>query len=51
MIIEPKIRFVEKSDLKDIVRLCKLHAIFEKCDYNSEGKKEKLNEHLFCKTT
>ena len=48
MTIEPKIRFVEKSDLKDLVRLCKLHANFEECEYNSKDKKQKLNEHLFC---
>jgi hypothetical protein len=48
MTIEPKIRFVEKVDLKDLVRLCKLQTFFEKCEYNSEDKKQKLNEHLFC---
>jgi len=44
---EPKIRFVKKSDLADLVRLCELHAIFEECEYNSKNKKQKLNEHLF----
>jgi hypothetical protein len=33
---EPTIRFVEKSDLEDLVRLCELHAIFEKSDYDSK---------------
>lgn len=44
---EPKIRVVKKSDLEDLVRLCELHAIFEKSEYKSENKKQKLNEHLF----
>lgn len=48
MIIEPKIRCAEKSDLNDLVRLCKLHAIFEECEYKLDDKKQKLNEHLFC---
>jgi len=44
---EPKIRFIGKSDLKDLIRLCELHAIFEKSEYHSEGKEQKLGEHLF----
>ena len=44
---EPIIRFAEKSDIEDIVRLCELHAIFEKSEYQSENKKELLSEHLF----
>ena len=46
----PKIRFVEPSDLDDLVRLCELHAIFEKCEYNPANKKQQLAEHLFSKT-
>lgn len=41
------IRFVRPSDLDELVQLCSLHAAFEKCDYNSVGKKELLNTHLF----
>lgn len=44
---EPKIRFAEKSDLKDLVRLCEQHAEFEKCEYSSENKEQRLSEHLF----
>lgn len=44
---EPIIRFIKKTDLEDLVRLCELHAIFEKSEYNSENKKQKLNKHLF----
>ena len=44
---EPKIRFVEKSDIDDLIRLCELHAIYEKSDFDSTNKSEQLSEHLF----
>jgi len=47
MINEPKIRFVQKKDLPELVNLCKQHAIFEKADYIPERKKELLNTYLF----
>lgn len=46
---ESKIRLAQKKDLKKLVQLCQLHANFEKADYNSEQKEEKLNKHLFSK--
>jgi GNAT superfamily N-acetyltransferase len=46
----PKIRFAEKSDLEAVVRLCELHAIFEKCEYDSKNKAQELSEHLFSET-
>ncbi|HFC30235.1 MAG TPA: GNAT family N-acetyltransferase [Oceanospirillales bacterium] len=42
-----RIRFVEKKDLNDLVRLCELHAHFERCSYDSAHKKQQLNQHLF----
>ena len=44
---EPNIRFVQKKDLDELVNLCKLHANFEASEYDTEGKKELLNRHLF----
>ncbi|WP_338356185.1 GNAT family N-acetyltransferase [Yeosuana marina] len=44
------IRFVEISDLEDLVRLCEQHAHFERSDYNPKNKKQKLGEHLFSDT-
>ncbi len=44
---KPEIRFVKKTDLEDLVRLCELHAIYEKSEYNSTNKKTELNKHLF----
>ena len=46
---EPKIRFAQKKDVSELVNLCKLHAIFEKSEYNTERKKELLDKHLFSK--
>ena len=43
----PIIRFIKRADLKDLVRLCELHAIFEKSEYDSKHKEEKLNKYLF----
>ncbi len=47
MISEPKIRFAQKKDLPDLVELCRLHAIFEKSEYDTKQKKELLDTHLF----
>ncbi len=47
MTTEPSIRLVQKKDLKSLVALCKLHAIYEKSDYSSEGKEVLLDKHLF----
>lgn len=47
MIIEPKIRFAQKRDLTELVNLCKLHADFEKSEYNAEQKEVLLNKYLF----
>lgn len=41
------IRFIQKSDVKELVNLCKLHADFEKADFDSTNKEEQLNNHLF----
>ena len=35
---EPKVRFIEKSDLNDLIKLCELHAVFEQSEYNSKNK-------------
>ena len=40
-------RFIEKSDLNDLIKLCELHAVFEQSEYNSKNKKQKLEKHLF----
>lgn len=47
MIRDPEIRFANKADLDALVGLCLLHAIFEKNEYDTENKKQKLSEHLF----
>ena len=47
MMNEPKIRFVQKKDLLQLVNLCKLHADYEKADYDVQQKEELLNKHLF----
>lgn len=47
MTSNPRIRFAQKKDLSDLVNLCKLHADFEKSEYNIEQKIELLDKHLF----
>ncbi len=44
---KPVIRFAKESDLPKLVNLCKLHAQFEKSEYELEGKEELLKDHLF----
>jgi len=41
------IRSAEKRDMEAIVQLCALHAAYEKAEYSSEGKLEKLERDLF----
>jgi GNAT superfamily N-acetyltransferase len=44
---QPIVRFADKSDLDALIECCALHAVFEKCEYISKGKKEQLEQHLF----
>lgn len=44
---EIHIRLVEQEDIAALVRLCRLHAIFEKAEYDESGKAFKLTNHLF----
>lgn len=41
------IRFVQKSDLEELIHLCEKHANFENVDYDPTNKLEKLKKHLF----
>ena len=41
------IRVAGLDDVKGLVELCELHAIYEKSDYVSDGKEEALKQHLF----
>lgn len=41
------IRDVEEKDLDRLVILCSKHAAYEKAEYHSGGKKEKLHDALF----
>lgn len=41
------IRFAKEKDIKQLVHLCKLHAEFEKSDFNSTGKEQLLSKYLF----
>ncbi len=42
-----EIRFAKKTDIEQIVELCKAHAKFEKADFDPKNKKELLSKHLF----
>ena len=42
-----QIRPATLDDLPQIIELCRLHAIFEESDYQSEGKAAALAKHLF----
>lgn len=42
-----KIRFANKKDIEQLVRLFKLHAEFEKTSFNPSKKKEALLKYLF----
>lgn len=41
------IRMVKKKDLRELIDLCELHAIFEKSKFDPKSKKEKLAAHFF----
>ena len=41
------IRKAKPSDIKSVIRLCELHANFEKSEYDKTGKEEKLTKYLF----
>lgn len=41
------IRFAEKQDVRQIVKLCELHAIYEKEAFDTSKKEESLSKHLF----
>ncbi|CAM1353446.1 MULTISPECIES: GNAT family N-acetyltransferase [Tenacibaculum] len=43
------IRFIQKKDVKELLELCKLHAIYEKSDFNSKGKEKLFLECFFKK--
>ena len=47
MKIETKIHFAQPNDVPQIIKLCGLHAAYEKADYREEGKAEKLAVDLF----
>jgi GNAT superfamily N-acetyltransferase len=44
---KPTIRFAVSTDLNALVRLCALHAAYEKAGYDVNGKEESLRQHLF----
>lgn len=44
---ETTIRLAQQSDMSSLIRLCALHADFEKASYTKQGKEEQLSEHLF----
>lgn len=44
---ETSIRLVQESDMPSLIRLCSLHAAFEKAAYTEQGKEAQLSEHLF----
>ncbi len=41
------IRKAKPNDIKDIIKLCELHANFEGVEYNVDGKEAKLSKCLF----
>lgn len=47
MIQEPTIRFVEPADIDEVIKLCALHAAYEKCDYDPTGKNQLLSDQIF----
>ncbi len=40
------IRFVQAEDINDIVKLCELHANFERADFDTTNKSELLSKYL-----
>ncbi|MDO7173716.1 GNAT family N-acetyltransferase [Mariniflexile sp. AS56] len=41
------IRFAKERDIKDIIKLCALHAAFEGAAFNISNKEELLSKYLF----
>lgn len=41
------IRFAKEKDLPEIIGLCHQHALYEKAEFEKDGKQEKLKKHLF----
>jgi GNAT superfamily N-acetyltransferase len=41
------IRFAKEKDIKEIVKLCALHAAFEEASFDVSNKEEQLSKHLF----
>ncbi|NAS14430.1 GNAT family N-acetyltransferase [Poritiphilus flavus] len=42
-----ELRLVEKKDLPQLVELCRLHAAYEKGEFDPRNKLEALSDHLF----
>ena len=45
--MEYKIRNAKPEDITEIIELCSEHALFGKCEFEREGKAEKLTTFLF----
>ncbi len=45
--MEYKIRNAKPEDITEIIELCSEHALFEKCEFERDGKAEKLTNFLF----
>ena len=41
------IRFLEKTDIPNLVKLCEAHAIYEQAEYAKEGKAKHLEKDIF----
>ncbi len=41
------IRYAKKTDISEIIKLCELHAAFEKAAFDSKNKEKLLIKHLF----
>ncbi|PHR71204.1 MAG: GNAT family N-acetyltransferase [Lutibacter sp.] len=44
---EIKIRFTKEEDINQIIDLCEAHANYEQCEYEKDGKAERLSNSLF----
>lgn len=42
-----KIRFAQPTDINQIIKLCKAHAVYEQCDYHEGNKSSLLSKALF----
>jgi len=45
------IRFAKEDDVNAIVKLCELHAAYEKTNFDATDKASKLSLHIFSKKT